>query len=310
MGGFLQLSVKRRKKPDGFLDALNDEYKKYKGDIRNIGHKLKEMVGTWLIEERILENPPDENDEVTPLQIAAVIMSRMCQISGHAWLEFVEGPDLGKLSGTAAPNRQSIRAHLVEFTPALTTRDVADAFGASDGRSLPWDQVSNAHLLRLFEKLLDPAPTFEQPLVNSEREPAGAVKGELYWLSPEEVREETESWFKDRQEAFITPAWEIKDEFIETLKQTTVRGHYSFTPEFYPDEADNCVTWVSRAISGVSPGNWVETIRIQCAIDINVLDKGKCKEYNRIQEQGRMRCIEYHAAEADKYRRDGLRIFA
>lgn len=307
MSGFLQLSVKRRRKPDGFLDALTDEYRDCKANPTSIGYRLRQMVEEWLIEEQILASPASNHEIVTPFQIAGTIMKRICQISGHAWLEFTDH-DVETINGATSESRKDINSSLAEFIPELEVNAIIEAFDSVNGYELSWDEVSNEHLIKLFSYLLDGSQAQGPSGTKSARTPAGAIAGIMNIASPDRLREYSESWFKDRSGAYVTPSWKLRFFGVpaEVIGYIYSGDRYSFTPEYHSN-ADNCVTWASRALDKISVNDWLETIRLECHIHADLVAE-RCEDYH-IKDEGRMRCATWYAFEADKCRQAGLRSF-
>ncbi len=308
MSGVLQLTVKRRRKPEGFLDTLHDEYKKYVTRGANVDGKLKQTIEEWLGEDGLIETPPAAEEGISPFQIAATIMKRVCQIAGHAWLEFND-EDL-PITASATNSRDEINSYLAEFIPELKPDVIFEAFETSEGDDVRWQDVTNEHLIRLFAHLLDGSSVRSPAASRSQRAPAGKIGGFMNVVSPDKLREYSESWFMDRAEAYITPAWRIEGERqpLQLVRETPSGSYYSFTPEHYVD-ADNCVTWASRALDYISSMNWLEIIRIQCQINADLVQE-RCEDYH-VKDEGRVRCVTLYAYAADKYRRaEGLRSFA
>jgi hypothetical protein len=324
MSDFLQISVKRRQKNGGFLDILKDEYRDYKNDPRNIGNRLKDKVEAWLIEEEILTDPPEANDLVPTLSIGSVIINRICEISGHVWLEFVEGMDEDSIR--AAPNTPLDRSkvHLAEFISEIEIDLLLEVFESQSGGGILWEQVTDRHFLDLFASLLEESDDNRKPVPPQARRPAGILNGWVNLFSPDGLQEYSEQWFKDwfeeetgdRMGAYITPVWQVNQPsvVINSLMQKETGLRYSFTPEHYRN-ADNCVTWASRILDNLVPGDWLDTVRAQCGInqpqcgiDPATLAPKPCEDYH-IREQGRMKCVTFYASEADRQRRAGLRRF-
>jgi hypothetical protein len=307
VSGALQLTVKRRQKPEGFLDTLNDEYKKYVTGERNLDDKLKRLVEEWLVEDEVLDSPALGEETISPFQIAATIMKRICQIAGHAWLEFSD--DDAPIMASLVNSRGEINSYLAEFIPELEPDVILESFDTLDGGDVRWQDVANQHLVKLFAHLLD-GSSVKTPLNNRSKRPAaGEIGGFMSIVSPDQLREYSESWFADRAGAYVTPAWRIKGsrQPLDIVRQIPSGSRYSFTPEYYP-ESDNCVTWASRTLDRISPPNWLETIRIQCQITADLVQE-RCEDYH-IKDEGRVRCVTLYAFAADKHRRTvGLRSF-
>jgi hypothetical protein len=316
MGDFLQLKVKRRERIDGFLDILKEENQAYKNDPENTGNRLREKLGTWLMESDILVDSPPADYSVHPFNIPDSIMNRICEIAGHVWLEFVEDADDNSIRATGDYPRDRINANIAEFIPETDIDSIFEMFGPEgvgeslwDGGEVLWSKVTNEHLLRLFAPFSLPAGL-----------PAGALPGSVVLHSPAKLRQSSGPWFKrwfrDRMGADVTPTWQVNRPtvVIDLLRQNEPGLRYSFTPENYQD-ADNCVTWASRALDNLVPGHWLDTVRAQCGIDHPLCGKASapvaakpCEDYH-IREQGRMKCVTLYAAEADKARAEGLREF-
>lgn len=309
MGDVLQLNVKRRQRNGGFLDVLNEEYQAYKNDPQNIGDRLKGKLGTWLSEDDLLTDPPQADDSVIPFNIPDTIMSRVCEIAGHVWLEFVEDAVDNSIRATGDYPRDSINAHIAEFIPETDIDSIFEVFGPEGGGEILWNKVKPEQLLRLF------APFSLSPGL-----PAETLPGDVVLHSPDKLRQTSapwfKRWFKDRMGAYITPMWQVNrpSVVIDLLRQKEPGLRYSFTPE-HDQGWDNCVTWASRALDNLVPRHWLDTVRVQCGIDHPQCGKDPspvaakaCEDYH-IREQGRMKCVTLYAAEADKAREDGLREF-
>lgn len=287
----LQLSVRKRTAP-GPLDLLLNHSKQFTDDN---GGLVRDQFESWLKSDGVIVHA---EDEVTPFEVAGVLMKRVCQFAGHAWLELSQGT--GPVTGAGASSRESINAHLAEFVPYLDPNEVIKAFDFRD--LMPWEEVTSEHILRLFRYLLVGSRDGLLQHVKSDRTAAGHIPGRFDLASPEHLRQYSEGWFADRREAWITPTWEFSENvtLLESIRGITAGKNYSFTPEFYP-ETDNCVTWAARALDHVSPGDWLETIRTQCKLE-PLADK-KCEPYH-VREHGRMGCTSWYASGADKYRRE------
>lgn len=317
MSDFLQLNVKRRRRNGGFLDDLKEEYKGYQDDPQNIGNKLKEKVEDWLIEEKRLSNPPAEFDALNPLSIGDAILNRVCEIAGHVWLEFVEGTGEDSIRGTGFfQERDTINAHVAEFIPEIEIDTILETFQTEGGSEVLWNNITDEHLLELFGPLLKESHVARKPASSASRYPAGFLNGYMNLIFPDQLRGQGEAWFKDRMDADITPAWQINDPVVITnsIMETEAGLRYSFTPEQYQN-ADNCVTWASRALDHLVLGDWLDTVRAhcgitqpQCGIASSQLAHKPCEDYH-IREEGRMKCIAGYASEADKQRLGGLRTF-
>ncbi len=310
MADLLHLSVKRRRRNGGFLDVLAKEYNQYKNGSQEPGGELKGLIENWLVEEELLSDPREETDSVNLLNLADIIMNRVCEISGHVWLEFIEGLDDSPIRGAAEQRREMINAYVAEFIPTfeLLVDLIFEVFESAEGGEILWSYVTNEHLLRLFGHLLDESqPNKKSPASN--RPPAGALTGDINLISPAQLRQHSQFWFKDRDESYMTPAWQADDPLVvitSYVKQNSgVR--YSFTPEYYSD-AENCVTWASQVLDSLVAGDWLSIVRAQCSIDPATLHDGGCND-SHIKEQGRMGCATRHASQADKRRQDGLAVF-
>jgi hypothetical protein len=317
MSDYLQLSVKRRQMNGGFLDILRKEYQDYKNDPQNIDNRLRERVGTWLIEDDFLPHASHAGDSVLSFNIPDTVMKRICEIAGHVWLEFVEGADNNSIRATGDYPRDSINAYVAEFIPEPDIDSILEVFG---GEEVLWANVTPEHLLRLFAPFLEESQDDRKPAPRSLRSPAGALNGYVSLLSPDKLREYSvpwfRSWFKDRMGADKTPTWHVSrpSVVVESFQQKDIGLRYSFTPEHYQN-ADNCLTWASRVLDDLVPGNWLDTVRIQCRVeqlqcgkDPATLAPATCNDYH-LREQGRMKCIALYASDADKAREAGLKRF-
>jgi hypothetical protein len=307
MGDFLQLSVKRRETKEGFLDSLTIEYNRYKNRESSTGTVLKEKVEAWLIEEGVLTH--SDTDSIDPLSIGDVVMNRICEIAGHVWIEFVENADVHSIRGVADSRSDSLEIHVAEFLPESFEVDLLfDAFNSEDGR-VYWKDVTDTHLVRLFAELLEESNDNRRIVTHPDRAPSGAVKGYVGQISPAQLMQYSDSWFADRRAAYVTPAWSVAhpNDVVTTLKESEPRLRYSLTPEYY-QSADNCVTWASRVLDSLVPGDWIESLRIECGIDPNALADRGCQDYH-IREHGHMRCVVRYAQEADRQRKGGLTTF-
>lgn len=313
MAALLHLSVKRRRSPEGFLDILTKEYNHYKDDSHEVGTELKEMIEIWLVEEELLSNPPQASDSINLLNIADTIMNRVCEISGHVWIEFMEGANGASIYGAAAQQRDNINAYVAEFIPTFEALVdlIFEIFESAQGGEIYWGNVTNEHLLKLFGHLLDDSTADKKSLPPNSRPPAGVLTGGPNLISPAQLREQSEFWFNDRSNPYMTPAWQVDDSLavITSFIQESLGLNYSFTPEYYSD-AENCVTWAALALDNLVPqDDWLEVVRQQCGIDPNTLHKGGCKDPH-IREQGRMSCTTKYANQADQQRKGGLIAFS
>jgi hypothetical protein len=309
MSDFLQLCVKRRKK-EGFLDLQNKAYKRYKEGSRQRGNLLKKTLEAWLIEDGFLSKPPKEADSVDPLDILDTMRDRICEISGHVWIEFVKDTNSDLIHG-AASRPDKINAYIAEFTPSFDPNLLADVFGPEGGAGVLWRTVTVDHVVKLFTPLLEESETNRKKSTCSpKRDPAGALKGHSDLFSPIQLREQSDYWFKDKQYAYITPVWLVNmpHAVIESIMEERSEWRYSFTPEHYMD-TDNCLTWASHALDELTVHDWLKTIQKQCGIDPSTLHEGGCKDCH-IREQGRMSCISRYASRADKKRKTKLRRFS
>lgn len=312
MSDFLQLNVKRRKRNGGFLDALKAEYKAYEEDPQNIGNKLIEKVEEWLLDDKKVSKPLAMSKALYPHEIGDTISNRVCEIAGHVWLEFVEGTGEESIRGTKYfQKRDTLNAHVAEFIPEIEMDLLLEAFETRGGPVL-WNDVTNKNLLELFVPLLKESQDKRKPVFPDARRPAGFLPGYMNLIFPDDLRGQGEAWFNDRVDAHMTPAWQIDAPVVitDSIEQTEAGERYSFTPEHYQD-ADNCVTWASRALDELLPGNWLDTVRAlceitqpQCGIDPTQLPHKPCVDLH-IRDEGRMKCIAGYASEADKMRRTG-----
>ncbi|HMG73266.1 MAG TPA: hypothetical protein VK582_07165 [Pyrinomonadaceae bacterium] len=310
MSDFLQLNVKRRQRNGGFLDILKEEFESYKNEPQNISTRLKERVGTWLVEDSSLRLPLQQHDLVSPSYIQDSVMWRICEIAGHVWFEFVEGADDDdSIRATGDYSPDSINAHIAEFIPEPNIDLLLEVFESGGGGTVLWSTITDDHFVRLF------APFLEEP-----EDPNDRVSGNVGLLSPDKLREYSEpwfkTWFKDRMGAYIMPAWRVQmpSVVIDLLRQQESGLRYSFTPQHDPD-ADNCVTWVSRVLDKLVPGDWLDAVRVQCNIarpqcgtDSAQLAGKLCVDYH-IRSHGRMKCVTLYAKGADEARQAGLREF-
>jgi hypothetical protein len=309
MSGSLQLHVKRRQTNGGFNDVLRDEFGAYEHDPQNIGNKLIKKVEDWLLDDKKLSKPPTVSKALYPHEIGDTISNRVCEIAGHVWLEFVEGTGEDSIRGTAYfQKRDTINAHVAEFIPEIEMDVLLEAFETRGGPIL-WNDVSNKSLLELFAPLLKESQDGRKPIPPDARRPAGFLPGYMNLIFPYDLRIQADAWFKDRMDAHVTPAWQIDEPVVitDSIEQTEAGERYSFTPEHYQD-ADNCVTWASRALDELVPGNWLYTIRAhggvaqpQCGIDQTRLPHNPCEDLH-ITDEGRMKCIEGYAFRADQQR--------
>ena len=310
MADLLHLSVKRRRRNGGFLDVLAKEYKQYKNSSEETDGRLKRLIESWLVEEELLSDPPEQTDSLNLLNLADIIMNRVCEISGHVWLEFIEGLNGPPIRGAAESQREQINAYVAEFIPTfeLLVDLIFEVFESAEGGEILWGHVTNEHLLRLFGHLLDESQP-DKKARPSNRPPAGALTGDVNLISPAQLREHSEFWFKDRNESYMTPAWQADGSlvFITSFTKQNSGLRYSFTPEYYSD-AENCVTWASRVLDRLVAGDWLDIVRLQCSIDPATLHEGGCSD-SHIKEQGRMGCATRHASLADQQRKDGLTVF-
>jgi hypothetical protein len=310
MSDFVQLNVKRRQLNGGFLDALKEEYGAYEHDPQKIGNKLIRKVEDWLLDDEKLSHPPTVFDELSPHDIGDAISNRVCEIAGHVWLEFIEGTGEDSIRGTEYfQKRDTINAHAAEFIPEVEMDAILEAFETGSGSPIEWSKVTNENLLKLLGPLLKASPVGRKPVSPTARPAAGFLPGTMNLILPDELRGQGEEWFKDRMGADITPAWKIDEPVVitDSINQTEAGERYSFTPEHYQD-ADNCVTWVSRALDDLLLGNWLDTVRAhggiaqpQCGIDQARLPHNPCEELH-ITDEGRMKCIEGYAFRANQRR--------
>jgi hypothetical protein len=235
-------------------------------------------------------------------------MNRVCEIAGHVWIEFVEGASEDSIRGAAESQRDRINAHVAEFIPDFDLDSMLEVFEWAEGGEVPWDKITDAHLLGLFAPLLRESAINRTPLPSEGRPPAGAVPGRPNMLSPDQVRKQPTVWFRDRREPFMTPVWEVKapGAVIASVIREREGLRYSYTPEHYHD-ADNCVTWAWVVLDRLVPGDWLETILTQY-VSPRLAPEG-CRDYD-IRECGRMRCAEGYGAVADAQRKEGLRRYS
>lgn len=306
MGDLLHWCVKRRLKgEESFLDSLYEEYRLYQDDPQNVGDKLRAKINDWLVEDNHFGGP---SDFVKPLDIAATIMYRICEIAGHVWIEFVEDAGDDSIRGAAESRRESINAYVAEFNPEpdFDLDLMVEVFESAEGGEVPWNQITNEHLLKLFAPLLgDPNIPPPPP---PERAPAGSVTGHPNLITPAKVREQSTAWFNDRREPYMTPAWEVEAAraAIASVIRESVGLRYSFTPEHEAEWA-NCVTWACGVLDTLVPGDWLEIIQTQCFKPSGLAPKG-CEAYD-VRAYGRMRCAEGYASLADAQRKEGLKRF-
>jgi hypothetical protein len=309
MSDFLQLSVKRRAKP-GFLDLLTKAYKRYQEGSRQRGNQLKKTLEAWLIEDRLLSNPPQKTDSVAPLNIINTLEDRICAISGHAWIEFVEDTNSDMIHG-AASRPDKINAYVAEYTPRFELDLIYEVFGSEGGGEILWRKVTVDHVAKLFAPVLEESMTDKKKSSCSpKRDPAGALVGRSELLSPAQLREQSDPWFKDRRDAYITPVWVVNTPYavIDSIMEERAGWRYSFTPEHYLD-TDNCVTWASHVLDELAVPDWLKTIQKQCDIDPSTLHEDGCKDCH-IRDQGRMSCTSRYASRADKKRKTKARRFS
>lgn len=310
MSDFLQLCVKRRKK-EGFLDLLNKAYKRYKEGSRQRGNLLKKTLEGWLLEDGILSNPPKETDLVSPLDLLHSLVDRVCEISGHVWIEFVEDTSSDAIYGAANYQPDKINAYVAEFTPRFNLDLMFEVFGAEGGGNVLWRNVTVDHVAKLFAPLLEESMGDKKKSTCSpKRAPFGALPGRSELLSPIQLREQSDFWFKDRRKAYVTPVWVVNmpHAVIDFIMEDRSGWRYSFSPEHYP-ETDNCVTWASHALDKSEVTDWLKTIQKQCGIPPRKLHKGGCKDCH-VREQGRMSCTSEYASRADEKRKTKLRRFS
>jgi hypothetical protein len=309
MSDFIQWAVKRRRKEEkdeeGFLDSLYALDRLYKADPHNTVSRLRNKVRDWLLEDGVISG---DDDEVSPSELIDTFMNRVCQIAGHAWVEFVEGASDDSIRGAAESQRDMINAHLAEFNPNFDTNLMLDVFESTEGGDIPWSRVTDAHLLKLFEPLLSASATNRTSPASSSRNPAGAVRGLPRLLSPSKLKKEPPAWFEDRREPYITPVWEVKAPGAAVASVSATASRYSYTPEHYAD-GGNCVTWSCAVLDALVSGNWLEDVRTQHAGGGHPLAPGDCGDYD-VRVCGRMRCAEEYASHADAQSRGGLRRYA
>lgn len=318
MADFIQLAVKRRQTKRGFLDLLY----KYRNDVRNramTGRQIKQTVQGWLIQDMGLHNPPRPEDRVEPFDILSAAFNRICEIAGHAWLEFVkEADDKHIRTGSDRPiNYEDL--HLAEFVPEPDYDLMFEVFATERGASMLWRKVTAAQIVELFAPMIDESQEHRQPTTESTRWVNGCVEGKLNYLSPDNRREFPKGWIEDlfkketgdRHGAYVTPVWQV-----DISRQVIDVAHpfYSFTPEHY-ETTDNCITWASRVLDSLLSVDWLQEIREKCQMAHPYCRKRRkgvvrkaCVDYH-IREQGRVKCLDLYLGKADGARINGLTKF-
>lgn len=310
MGDFIQWVVKRRRKEEndeeGFLDSLYALNELHKADPHTTVNKLRNKVRDWLLEDGVISG---DDDEVSPYELLDTFMNRVCQIAGHAWVEFVEDASDASIRGTAELQRDRINAHLAEFIPNFDFGSMLEVFELTEGGDIPWSRITDENLLKLFSPLLRASATNRTSTTSSGRGPAGAVPGLPRLLSPGKLRREAPAWFDDRRGSYITPVWEVEapGASVASLVNETAGSRYSYTPEHYSD-AENCVTWTCFVLDKLVPADWLESIRTQHLSGSYPLAPEGCRAYD-IRECGRMRCAQKYASHADAQSIGGLRRY-
>jgi hypothetical protein len=319
MADFIQLAVKRRKTKRGFLDLLH-KYRNNIGDRSKTGCQIKQTVERWLISDGCLDEPPEEDERVDPFAIESAVFNRVCEIAGHAWVEFVkDASDDHIQEGSNRPIRDD-ELHLAEFRPAPMIDRMFDVFAAAEGGWVLWRSVTAEQIVDLFGPMLDASQERRQPAPESRRPANGSVVGSMYYLPPDERQEYPPGWFDDlfkkptgdRFGAYLTPVWQVK---IENQALDRAHPFYSFTPEHY-ETTDNCITWASGLLDNLLTVDWLEDIRAQCRMAHPYcfkrcigLVRNACVDYH-VREQGRVKCLDLYLRKADGARINGLKKFA
>lgn len=309
MSNLLQLHSKKRKRNGAFYDELRNQFQDHDlSSSQPASAKLTTTLHGWLVEDGILEGDRAEVDFLTPLDLGDVISDRVCEIAGHVWLEFSEDASADSVRGTAHSSyRAELNAYVAEFVPDIEIDNVLEAFQSSKGGPLPWNQVNDKNILKLFEPLMEESFGERQsPL----RPRAGSLPGGVNLIYPNQLKGHGQSWFKDREDADITPTWVIDPPvvIIDSIHATPAGSRYSFTPEHIVD-ADNCITWASRVLDRVTNANWLATLRGNCETTVCGVPSAKPCDDLHIQAEGRMKCIAGYVSQADAKRREGLGAF-
>jgi hypothetical protein len=299
--------VKRRQKK-GFLDFLLKEYEQDTRYVQKKGNRLRKTLERWLIEEQLLSKPPQESDTVSPDEIVATIGERICAVSGHVWIEFVEGANSDSIRGPANSRRDEINSYVAEFLPVINPDLMFDVLDSAGGGRILWRDITANHVVRLFTPLFKEARVDKRKQVClPARDPLGAVPGKLKLFTPGQHREQGSSWLQDRRDAYITSVWPVNmpRAMIQSISEERAGWRYSFTPEHYSD-SDNCVTLACYVLDRLVSQRWLKIVQRQCKIDLSKAHKGVCKDCH-VKEQGRMSCTAERARQADEKRRAGLK---
>ena len=314
MPDFVQLNVKRRQTKIGLLDLLFEM--QTASSSSHASNRLRQRVESWLIEDKVLRDPPQVTDTVSPSQIEATTFNRICEIAGHAWLEYVKDANEKDIQTPPDSPLNRHNMYLAEFIPEFDYDRALEVLSDADGGPVLWSRVTGGQLEYLFAPLVKPSFPIPIKSPKSTRSPGGAVPGELNVLSPDKIQEYPRKWIEDwfekpnadRANAFITPVWEVtlsKDDF------EPVKPFYSFTPEHYNNAADNCITWAARVLDRLA-GDWLTTILTQCGLPPPQchlpLAPTVCDPYH-IRQQGRVKCLVLSASGADGARMGGLKKF-
>ncbi len=321
MADFIQLTIKRRQTKDGFLDLVN-KLRKKEGDLPLLESKIKQTVEHWLILDKGWSNPPSPTAQLKPLDILVAAHGRVCEIAGHAWLEFIKDASDEHIEVESARPLKHDDLHVAEFLPAEDYERLSEVFADSQGGSMPWRNVTGAQIAELFYPLLDESTENRQEAPDSDRDASGWAKGKLTYLPPanrkEFPRPLLKQWFEkptgDRVDAYVTPVWEV--EVRTEVLEAAAHPFYSFTPEHYR-ATDNCVTYAARILDDLVSGDWLEVIittckigPVQCRQAAKGVDARDCKPYH-IRRDGRVKCLEIYAKEADGARiKERLNKFA
>jgi hypothetical protein len=319
MADFIQLAVKRRKTKRGFLDLLH-EYRNNIGDRAKTGRKIKQTVERWLISDGFLSDPPEDDERVSPFAIEFAPFNRVCEIAGHAWIEFVKDASDDWIQDGSYRAINDDDFHLAEFGPVASIDRMLEVFAEAQGGPVLWRSVTADQIVDLFAPMLDESQERRRAAPESRRPANGFVGGSMYHLSPDMRREYPPGWFDaafkkptgDRFGAYVTPFWQVK---LDTQVLNRAHPFYSFTPEHY-ETTDNCITWASRVLDNLLTGDWLDDIRTQCRTAhpycfkrcIGVVRKA-CVDYH-VREQGRVKCLDLYLRKADGARIKRLKKFA
>lgn len=319
MADFIQLAVKRRKTKRGFLDLLY-KYRNNVDDRAKTGRRIKQTVEGWLISDGFLSKPPEDDERVTPFAIEAAAFNRVCEIAGHAWVEFAKDASDDHIREGAKRPIKDDDLHLAEFRPAPMIEQMFKVFAAGLGGEVLWRSVTADQIVDLFGPMLDESQERRQPAAESRRPAQGAVDGFMYYLPPDKRQQYPPGWFDktfkkpkgDRFGAYITPAWQVQ---IQTQDLGRAHPFYSFTPEHY-ETTDNCITWASGLLDHLLTADWLGDVRAQCRTAHPYcfkrcigLVRRACVDYH-VREQGRVKCLDLYLRKADGARIKRLRKFA